>query len=287
MIMHLKSTKGSGLTDTDVSKATKVELLPPDSIDVLAKQIGVFMCICSAILGEYAPVTLELDEWAQHIQQYEQTYRSLQEADHYFATKLACFIDRRIQLYLRDCCRADKTDDVNAALLSFSGTRDQILSNTFYISSLPGHLKLKLEARPTRRNITPAGNHADSSDEETTRSRKSRSSNSSTKTKVTNDDFNSKWKVPDQEAMGFFIKRLADARIKQNNKPICFRFHSTGACESNCRLKATHKPLNDANSRKYNSFFKKASIAWTRQAEGDAEAESEAKRNKRDEEDST
>jgi hypothetical protein len=48
---------------------------------VLAKQIGVFMCICGAVLGEFAPVTLELEQWAEHIPQYEQMYCSMQEAD--------------------------------------------------------------------------------------------------------------------------------------------------------------------------------------------------------------
>jgi hypothetical protein len=100
MIMHLKTTEGTGLTESDVSKATKVELLPPDSIDVLAKQLGVFMCICGVVLVDYAPVMLELEEWADYIRQYEQTYHSLQEANRYFATKLACFVDQHIQLYL-------------------------------------------------------------------------------------------------------------------------------------------------------------------------------------------
>jgi hypothetical protein len=149
------------LTESDVSKATKVELLPPDSINVLAKQLGVFMCICGAVLGDYAPVTLELEEWADHIRQYEQAYRSLQEADRYFATKLACFVDRRIQLYLRDCCQADNPDDVKRSHLSCANARNKILSNTFYINTLPIHLKSNWmpDSRtvPSRRTaVTPA-----------------------------------------------------------------------------------------------------------------------------------
>jgi hypothetical protein len=128
MVMHLKSTEGTGLTKTDMSKATKEELLSLDSIDVLAKQIGIFMCICGAVLGEFAPVSLKLEAWTEHIQQYKQTYCSMQEADIYFMTNLACCIDRRIQLYLRNCCRAESTADIQTSHLSFSHTRDGILS---------------------------------------------------------------------------------------------------------------------------------------------------------------
>jgi hypothetical protein len=66
---------------------------------------------------------------------------------------------------LRDCCQADNPDDVKRSHLSCVNARNEISSNTFYINTLPIHLKSKLDARQPHRTITPDSGYASSSDE--------------------------------------------------------------------------------------------------------------------------
>ena len=129
--MHLRAAEGNGINDADVQKATKVVLLAPKDIDVLGKQLGIFSVVCGAILGTKSDIVRELNDWVQHMTEHETTYRNLQARDPTFATKLACHIDRKIQLYLLECARAESPDDVSTAMLSFTEVQRLILEARF------------------------------------------------------------------------------------------------------------------------------------------------------------
>ncbi len=107
--MHLRASEGNGISDADVQRATKVVLLAPRDIDVLGKQLGIFAVICGAIFGTKSQLVRELYEWIKHILDHETTYKNLQARDPTFATKLACFIDRKIQLHLMECSKVTVT----------------------------------------------------------------------------------------------------------------------------------------------------------------------------------
>ena len=53
--LHLKSAKGFGLSDADVAKATKILLLAPNLMDILAKMCSIFSMLPALALGEKAP----------------------------------------------------------------------------------------------------------------------------------------------------------------------------------------------------------------------------------------
>jgi hypothetical protein len=118
--MHLRSTEGLGLNEADILKATKVVLYAPPDIDSLAKQLAVFGTLCGAIFGEKSDLQLEMDEWITHITKFEATYRNLQNSRPLFALQLACFIDRKVQLYLGGCIEAESPEEVSSAYLSFT-----------------------------------------------------------------------------------------------------------------------------------------------------------------------
>jgi hypothetical protein len=44
-----------------------------------------------------------MDDWITHIAKNEATYRNMQHFNPMFALQLACFIDRKVQLYLHGC----------------------------------------------------------------------------------------------------------------------------------------------------------------------------------------
>ena len=47
--LYLKSTKGFGLSDADVTKVTKIILLAPNSMDLLAKMCSIFSMLLGSI----------------------------------------------------------------------------------------------------------------------------------------------------------------------------------------------------------------------------------------------
>lgn len=120
LAMHLRTTEGAGLNDSDVAKVTKVALFPPNSVDVLAKQFGVFGCLCGAWGGEQSDLQMEMDDWVAHVLKHEMTYCSLQHSNPRFATELACFVNHRAQLCLWDCTKATSSDDMSSTMLSFT-----------------------------------------------------------------------------------------------------------------------------------------------------------------------
>ena len=254
LAMHLCTTEGMGLTDTDVAKATKVVLFPPNSIDVLAKQFGVFGCLCGTWSGEQSDLQMEMDDWVAHMLKYETTYHSLQHANPCFTTELACFVDHRVQLYLRDCAEAQSSNDVSSTMLSFTDTKQQILDGTFAAKLIPCSLLEKLEAKKPARDARATCDH-DDVEEEPRRHLGQR--NKKKEKKVVNHKLNKKWKVPSTDAIGFFVNRLASEGIRFNRKPICFHFHSVGECTENCRFAATHTELTEQPRKQYNSFFTK------------------------------
>jgi hypothetical protein len=93
MSMHLRMAEGNGISKADVKKATKVVLLAPKDIDVLSKQIGVFLVMCQVIFGTNSDIVKELTGWVDHILANETTYQHLQAADSIFTTKRACYLD--------------------------------------------------------------------------------------------------------------------------------------------------------------------------------------------------
>jgi hypothetical protein len=49
MSMHLRVKEGNGISESDVKRAMKGVLLAPKEVDVLSKQLGVFLVMCWAI----------------------------------------------------------------------------------------------------------------------------------------------------------------------------------------------------------------------------------------------
>jgi hypothetical protein len=64
--IHLCSTEGLGLNETDILKATKVVLYAPPDIGSLAKQLAVFGTLCVAMFGKKSDLQLEMDKWITH-----------------------------------------------------------------------------------------------------------------------------------------------------------------------------------------------------------------------------
>ena len=117
-----------------------------------------------------------MDDWITHIAKNEATYRNMQHFNPMFALQLACFIDRKVQLYLRGCSEAHSPDDVPSTILSFSQAKTDIMEGSFTNNLIPRTLSDQL--RKTRHKTGPSITGDSSSDDEPApRNRKRRQQN--------------------------------------------------------------------------------------------------------------
>lgn len=91
--LHLRSTEGDGLSQTDIDKGTKMVFYAPESIDVAAKQISIFCMLLAFVFGKDSECVRAFNSWPEHITQFEMDYRQAQSANSMFATRLVCFLD--------------------------------------------------------------------------------------------------------------------------------------------------------------------------------------------------
>jgi len=107
--------------------------------------LGVMTCVLGSIFGDAAPLPQATLQWVNHIGQHKTTYINMTRANPAFPLQLACLIDKRIQLYLQACNRAESPNDVSEVDLSFQLTQQQILDGSFpQLMLVPGPLEGQL-----------------------------------------------------------------------------------------------------------------------------------------------
>ena len=138
--LHLKSAKGFGLSDADVAKATKVILLAPQSMDMLAKMCTVFTMLLALTFGEKAPMTTTFLDQCNYFHNKDDLYWMRAAADPTFPLQVVVYLDWSFQLYLGDCVHASSPDDINKKWLSFHSMWKEIMLGTFQVQNVPSSL---------------------------------------------------------------------------------------------------------------------------------------------------
>jgi len=261
--LHLKSVEGLGLSDADIAKATKLMLVAPTDINMLAKMLGVFTCVTGAIFGETAPLTKAMGDWVDHMTMKETAYINATAANPAFPLQLGCFIDRRVQMYLEDCQDAASPDEVSETHLSFVGTKQQIIDGTFpKDTQVPEILASQLRTiqsgrRPRGGPRLGSGDISSGSDDDAREQRrKPRRKRADRGNAVSNPRFQEILRVP-TAMIGFVVSRLVRAGIKWGKRKICVHYHSEGICHDNCPFSNSHMDMPEPVHTKYCKFIKK------------------------------
>jgi hypothetical protein len=214
-----------------------------------------------------------MDDWITHIAKNEATYRNMQHFNPMFALQLACFIDRKVQLYLRGCNEAQSPDDMPSTILSFSRAKTDIMEGSFTNNLIPRTLSDQLRKKRYKTGPLIAGDSS-SNDEPAPRNRKHRQQKQGKGCKVVNDNPVHKWLV-NQPAIGFFVKRLVQNGPLWGHRHICFHYHSTGECTNDCYFHNTDGEFPEKISKVYASWFTRTMKAWkqnNREDDNDAES---------------
>lgn len=263
--MHLRSAEGIGLNDEDIRKATKLALLAPTSIDVLAKQVGVFSVLCTVLFGQASDIVKELDGILAHITRYEAIYQNLQAADRFFATKFACLVDRKLQLHLGECLQAATQDEVSVTMLSFDEVQRKILEGTFESKVIPAVILRQLQGNDTggtsdqrrEKKRTNDGARFDQTEE--------------LGHKKPNRALNPKWRLTknDNRMIGFFVTSLARSPLRWGKtRKICLKWHCVGECHDNCAFGHSHDKMREPLSSEFDTWFASTMTAWQQNENG-------------------
>ena len=207
--LHLKSAEGSGLSDADVAKATKVILLLPWSMDMLAKLCTIFAMLLALALGKKAPATTTFLDQCNDFHDNEDSYQMRAAADMTFPLQVAMYLDRSFQLYLSDCVHAMSPDDV----LSFQSMWKEIMLGTFQVQNVPSSLLDQLQTQPSGLGSKHLGTMWDdvSDDDEVLLLCKCTNKKWHKKGhQVSNDNLVSLWKM-EKDHLGFFVPSLWSA----------------------------------------------------------------------------
>jgi hypothetical protein len=242
LAMQLKSAEGQGLSDSDVSRSTKVTLRIPHNEHQLAEFIGAFSLLLSLLFGPSAPIHLAVQGWISHIQDHQTVYAQLMRADIGFGCRLLALIDRAIQLYFRACLDPNRQPGAER-LLQFDSYQAQIIMHTFSYPVLPAAiarlLQLATVASPGLTNPSHHQPHSSPSD--------------SVRHVFNPDRLPSFRATPD--IVSILQNRIASSpkwtgRSNTSCHP-CPRYHSGGECTTDCPRAATHRPPKDTEIGPY------------------------------------
>jgi len=146
--------EGTGLSESDISSATKIVLYAPNNIDPLVKMVGVMTMVCASLGGPKCPSAEALWAAVLNITAHEMIYRNLMMADPTFALRYACFLNWRLQQYFVNCKQAKTPDDVDESPLSFDSMFQQIRDGDFNSSLVLASLQRQLCALRDKTHVS-------------------------------------------------------------------------------------------------------------------------------------
>jgi hypothetical protein len=233
LAMQLKSAEGHGLSDSDVSRSTKVILKVPRTEHQLAEFIGAFALLLSILFGPQATIHLAIQGWLTHIREHQLVYAQLIRTDPAFGSKVLALIDRGVQLYFRACLDPLRQAGAERFLI-FDQYQQQIIMNTFAFTILPTAIAQLLH-RPTP-TYSPSA-HSFSQPRHA----------STTGTTIFNTDRLPSFQLPPAQVR---ILQNAVSTAPQWSYPHspchpCPRYHCGGECSNDCPRADTHRPPRD------------------------------------------
>ncbi len=254
MELQMKAVEGVGLSDADVLKATKLVLAAPKTIDDLAKQLSVLAMLLTCVLGAEATITKEMIGWTSHIRDQEMSYRNLAGIDSAFPLKLACFIDKSMQFYFKNCAIAQSVEKVDDSPLGFTGVKRDIIMGTFTLAGVPRLLASQLK-RPSA--ATDSGSSEPAADETPSKKKKRKRQQKEKGPVEHNPDVPPSCKVAGHE-MKHLLSHVFKSPSWTNGDQLCLNYHCLGTCHGACPRASTHKPAPDAIRTALTTFVKDA-----------------------------
>ena len=251
LTLHLKSAEGKGLTDRDCARQAQIVHRVPLTLDAMSNQFGNMHALCALLLGANSLLCRAIAKWIRTFSMHQVTYRQLIAADPSFPTKLAYFVDCRIQRFLQSCAQALHYDEVDTALLSFDLPMQSIVDGIFHHDSVPNSLMSKVGLSFVRKRSHAVG---EPSPEPVKPRQQGQPPSFSRGDPVQSPHPDPELLVDRNEFKPFLDRTHIPTCPTVNGITVCLNWHLHGSCQSQCFQKTTHQALQPNE--------KKALLTW-------------------------
>ena len=252
--LHVMEQEGKGYDEKEVDKITSQ--VPQWSYEVtgLRKQIKNFTKLCSLLFGDNSILVRRLASWDKHILENEQCYDDYRAEHKHFIVCVLNKIHQNVQRHLINCQRGWSFIDWQD--LHFESLQRDIVTESFVVEK-PSWVKENRDSNSSFKDRNFSSSNRFSFHE----------NNSSKKQKLDNDpvfnqDKEPRFKIKDDsvkfgEIFTAKIRKQFDKTIKnEEGDIICHKFHIKGICNSNCKLRNSHKKLSQTKTNELAEFVK-------------------------------
>ena len=229
-----------------LNKLTKTNVLFPQDIESMLDRIGALYVLSKLFFGNTSLLVQNLQVFVKQCYNKKLLLKTSKHLDEQFIPKFLYSIDDRINKWLTECVRAKDISDTSIELINFNLLLTDVQLNRF-VCYLPGNIRKISKKNDFKEddNVVPP-------------TKRVKSDNGSTNTRVVNSDIVDEWKIKDNEDWDtcFKGKSKEGPKLTCGTYP-CITYHVKGFCWSDCSFRASHKKLNGDDTRKTCEFIKK------------------------------
>jgi hypothetical protein len=252
--LDLLQSDGEGLSKEIVDSLVKDNCSIPHSFHRLRHQLNNWLGVICIVVGSKCLIGKKLEQWLQHLDNYEQSYDGCFKIDPDFGAKVLGLVARTFYQFAASCQAATSPEEVNFGVLSLHHKREEIEQLSFH-ANLPTFL-IASQQKITKRGKPEDDEHDPNPEipkKPHTREQKDLGS------VVKNQDFVSAWDckaVYRQLFTGKVIK--STPAFNSSGVVTCNKWHAQGHCFEKCDRKASHKNFqDDAHKKAYAKWIKK------------------------------
>lgn len=160
-----------------------------------------------------------------------------------FIARIHYLVNERLNIWLQQCCRAQEVGDTNLNLVNFGQIFEDVQFNRFRCELPPSIKKIN---KDTDKEI-------EDRDDGSRKKRKKQAKQEK------NPNLNSKWKLRLNENWDTVFKnKTKDGPVLSFGCQGCLKYHAkNGVCYDNCRWKASHKELSEADLKLLDKYISK------------------------------
>ena len=236
------STKFEIKSDS-LEKLTKTHVKFPTDMEGTIERIRALTALCKLFFGRKSFPAQGLSSLVLRCRENKRMMRAKAYLDPTFIPQFMCAIDNRLYHWLVQCSNASTVEETSTQLVNYSSLFDDIVMSRFHYS-LPPAIKKIAPSKEISVFDTSFGSDRDTKRQKTVE-------------QARNTAVPPEWKLKQGEDWDtiFKNKTLQGPDLSCGAK-FCLKYWVKGLCYNDCRQKASHDKLNDADRKKGEAYIK-------------------------------
>jgi hypothetical protein len=245
LVMHLQDSNKVFKSSEDVVKSTKQYIRAPQTYQELLDSIKMFTTFLKGFHGENSEPAVKCEIAYKLVSENPVTFKSRCVQDNTFASAFLYKMDKRYQLFMKECRNVEERDMVSQRTLDYETLIENVKMGDF-VSYLPKVFTVAGDTKRKLDNATGGGG------DEHRQRRGKQGKDSKDGSQVVNKEADESLKLTDDEWKKISgNKELLKLRPKLTGDAfMCHRWECRGYCFLNCPNVAAHLPKSESPSEK-------------------------------------